>query len=647
MTRLLEPGERIADWLILDRLMGAWGVVYVVRQLNFDENLPRPAVLVAKTLRPEWSSDSHYVKLFEQEAYTWLSLGVYKHIVRLFFVDRFSDQVFAFGEYVPGILLPNTLRRWIDSNIIELESALYFGVQICRALAYSRSRGVLIHQDLKPENIMVNSDGVIKVTDWGLSHMKPAPISGISSTGSVPYLPRLLTSSHESFAYGTPGYAAPELSIVGSEPSPQADMFSLGAILVEMISGELPGADMKSTELVRLLAPLSPAVRTETVGAISACLSSSPTDRPDSTDLVEKVLKAAFEELVGVPMEEGPVPNWETQADLGQRAYALFMLGRLDEAMMIQSQITRAIADDAETDSSQPEAPKLPVVMMDYKEHGFKFVVPIELVEQAEKKLESNPDSVEALQHAILLNEIGGYADRALELSQLWLKREPNNLDALKKISEIFAQQEKWKEALIYLDRALESTPDDVENWMKKSKYLGQSGDSQEALLAAKKAAEFGPADEPAHSMYGHLLAESGDLNAALAEFQEAARLNPESAPALYNIGTSWNTLGRSDLAFQYLEQAVEKDPDFAIAWNTLGGLSMQAYTFQEALIYFERAIEADSHYAQPWFNKGQALEMLEKFEEARAAYLTAIQLNPDYKLAKDALERLELEHFI
>src|SRR6185503_20334815 len=167
---------------------------------------------------PQWSADEQYMKRFEEEAYAWLSLGVYKHIVRLFFVDRYFDQVFAFAEYIPETLLPNTLRGWIDANLIELESALRFGVQICRALTYSRSRGLLIHHDLKPENIMMTSDGVVKVTDWGLSQMKPAPIQGIASTGNVPYHPLISASGREVIAYGTPGYDATALSTQNVQP---------------------------------------------------------------------------------------------------------------------------------------------------------------------------------------------------------------------------------------------------------------------------------------------------------------------------------------------------------------------------------------------------------------------------------------------
>ena len=646
MNKLWHPGERLNQWLIEDRLIGAWSVVYVVRQLDHDGSLSRPRVLVAKTLRPEWSTDPHYVKRFDQEAYAWLSLGVYKHIVRLFFVDRFFDQVFAFAEYIPQSLLPNTLRRWIDSNLVELESGLHFGVQICRALAYARSRGVLIHQDLRPENIMITVDGVIKVTDWGLSYMQIAPIDGISSTGDVPYLLDDSTPNHDLVAHGVSSYVAPELLIAGTSPTSQADIFSLGVLLVEMMTGRPPKPNTSAAELRGLLEPFTPAVRSEIADVLGACLSSSPSERPDSPDTVETVLKKGFADLVGVSIEEDRGRQWEALSDYGQRAYGLFMLGRNDQAMRIQEQLMREIGNH-EADTERRAKPGNTVVLMDYKEHGFKFVVPTNMVAEAENELKSDPTSAEALQKAILVNEIASNSERALKLSQLWLKREPNNAKALKKISELLAQQEKLKEALIYLDRALLLKPDDAKWWIKKGKYLSKIGDAQGALDAVKRAVEADADDEEAHQIYGHLLEQGGDISAALKEFLEAARLNPDSALALYNIGTSWNKLDRPDEAFKYLQQAVEKDPSLAVAWNTLGALSMQVFTFQEALVYFERAIEADSHYARPWFNKGKTLELLEKFEEAHAAYITALAIDPTYKLAREALDQLERGHLI
>ena len=126
MSKYLEPGEHLDYWLIKERYLGSWGLVYRIRKDHNDPNDPRPDEMIAKTLRPEFLSDERKLMLFERECFTWLSLASHKHIVRLYTVDRFHGQVYALGEYIPVLNFPNNLRQWIDQGLIEKELALRF-----------------------------------------------------------------------------------------------------------------------------------------------------------------------------------------------------------------------------------------------------------------------------------------------------------------------------------------------------------------------------------------------------------------------------------------------------------------------------------------------------------------------------------------
>ncbi len=189
MSKLLKPGDRLGRWLVIDRpRFGTWGVVYVLRDPGYAKEGTRPEVVIGKTMRPEFADIPARVAQFEHECHTWLSLGVHKNIVRLFTVERYGRQVFAIGEYVPETGLPNTLRGWLEHNLVDAEFALRFGIMIVRALRFAQSRGLVTHQDLKPENIMVTNGGVAKVTDWGLSRMASAGLLAPSTFRDVPYL---------------------------------------------------------------------------------------------------------------------------------------------------------------------------------------------------------------------------------------------------------------------------------------------------------------------------------------------------------------------------------------------------------------------------------------------------------------------------
>jgi serine/threonine protein kinase len=352
---------------VLSRHLGSWGVVYVLRELDRKSD-GRPPVLVAKAMRPQFAADQDRMNRFEQECNTWLSLGIYKHIARLFFIDRFDSEVFAFGEYVGTTGLPNTLRGWLDDNLIELEFALRFGLHILWGLGFARARGLIAHLDLKPENVLITPDGVAKVTDWGLSRMVPAEVRAPAALSASPYQytggPGLAAGG-----LGTRGYAAPEVATPDCVPAPAADLFSFAVMLGEMPTGRRPLAGTGVAGLLPALSPLSARHQASLADQLAACLSARPQDRPRSADDLIGTLVAAFEDLVQVPAELVPGQAFEAPSDLGQRAYGLMMLGRTAEGLALNAEALRRVAPDKEK-FKQP-----PMILMDYKEHGWKPVL--------------------------------------------------------------------------------------------------------------------------------------------------------------------------------------------------------------------------------------------------------------------------------
>jgi tetratricopeptide (TPR) repeat protein len=629
MEGLWEPGDRIEHWLVMERLLGGAGVVYVMRDLQHDGSLARPPVVAAKTIRPELAGDAARMEQFEREAYLWMVLGAHRHVVRLFSVDRFRGQPFALAEYVPQVLFPNTLRGWMDAQALEPELALRFGAHVCRGLAHARARGVRYHLDLKPENVLVSPECVARITDWGLSRLHRPPADAAPVLGHTPYRHPDAAQTADGPVYGTPGYAAPELSRPGATPAPQADLFSLGVMLVEMATGRRPRAGTPAADLRGAFATAGPEHAERLAQTVAACLAPEPAARPGAVEEIEQVLADAFAELCGVPLELPPPAEPESATDLAQRAYGLFMLGRNDEAAQLMARL-QGRAGPRET----------PAMLMDFKEHGWRLVLPADHVAQVEQELREHPADAERWERAVQVNQVAGRYDRALELCREWLEGEPGSVQALRSAAGILGEQHRWAEAIAWLDRLLAVAPDDAEAWAKRAEFAGAAGDRAEAVRAAARAAELSPGDAGARLRHGHHLAEEGDHRAAVAEFQQATLLDPENATAWYNLGTSLLRLG-SPGAFQALERAVEIQPGFAVALNTLGGLAMQAQLFQEALVYLERAIEADPTYARPWFNKGKLYEHLEQRDLARDAYGMALRLDPGYALARAALGQL------
>jgi tetratricopeptide (TPR) repeat protein len=627
MTRLHEPGDRLEKWVVTGRHMGSWAVVYVLRQLNYGSGIARPEIVVGKTLRPEFAADAERVARFEEECYAWLTLGGYKHIVRLFSVDRLDGRPFAIAEYLPDVPLPNTLRGWMDHGIVELESALRFAVHIVRGLNFARSRGLLVHQDLKPENVMITSGGVAKVTDWGLSRMRPATVIAPPAAGAAPFRPFDVPRSGPE---GTRGYAAPELFGREATPTARSDVFSLVVLFGEMLSGRLPGPGAAAAEFEPWLRPLETPSRTALAELLAACLAERPADRPTSVADLEGPLAAAFEELIGVPVDRDPGPPTEAPTDLTQRGYGLFMLGRLDEAFELHRQVFARL-DEGE----------LGGIWMDYKEHGWKLVMPQERLAEVEREARRALDDPALLDWATALLLVAGSLDRALDLCREWLRRHPADGEALSRTAAVLAEMGDWPGAIDHLDRAL-ARMQDAELWLTRSRYCSAAGDEDGALTSAEQAVRLDPGDAQAHIVVGHIRAERGHHRRAAASFRAAVQAAPDNALAWYDLGVALRAEDDRDEARYAMLRAVEIDPEYAYALNALGGMEVQAGRTHAATEYWLRAIAADPHYARPWFNLGQVYEQTDQIAKARHAYQRALEIDPGHPRARIHLDRLD-----
>lgn len=643
MGNLLEPGEHLGYWLIKERFLGTWGVVYRIRKDHGDDDDPRPDEMIAKTLRPEFLTDENKITRFERECYTWLSLASYKHIVRLYTVDRFNGQAYALGEYISPRYFPNTLRQWIDYGLIEKELALRFGIHILYAISYARKQGVDIHQDLKPDNVMITPGGVAKVTDWGLSRLVPREKETIKAFSAMPYQNNNKQAA-SSNTYGSLGYAPPELYDLQSDPTPKVDMFSLAVILGEMLSGKRMTPDTSISDLKNILNGLGVQTEKRFASILSACLSSNPEKRPDSLDELKDVVGAAFKELTGVPIEKEPHPDHLSSSDQGQVAYALGMLGKLDEMLQSFKILQRDWKKpENKTGKKQKEIKdESPVVLMDLKEKGFVAVIPEKQIGDAERVVKDNPNDLEQVRLLAGMYSLSGDYQKAIDLFEQFLKHNPSNLESLEELAELALKQMNFNNALTYCDRYLRLKPNHSKMWLKKSVCYENLGKINDALMAAQQAAVHEPKNAEAHLKLGHYLTQLGRDAEAKKEFETCIKYDKKNALAWFNIATVELKTNDFVKALSALQKAVEIDPNLHQAYNTMGVIYMQTNLFQDALASFEKAISIEPHYARPWFNKGQIYQALGKRDLARKSFEKALEIDPGHQMARNALRELK-----
>src|SRR5580765_721778 len=218
VTNLLDT--QISHYRIV-QLLGAGGMGEVYRAR--DERLGRDVAL--KVLHADSMADATARARMVREAQVVSSLN-HPHIAQVYDVGVDGDHVFIAMEMIEG----KTLQQSIPSGGLASESLLPIAVQIADALAYAHERGV-IHRDLKTANIMLASNGWVKVLDFGLAKRLPSEEKDIAMQDTS------LTAV--GMVMGTPNHLPPEV-LLGGQADARSDIWAFGVILYEMASGKFP-----------------------------------------------------------------------------------------------------------------------------------------------------------------------------------------------------------------------------------------------------------------------------------------------------------------------------------------------------------------------------------------------------------------------
>lgn len=215
-----QPAELAGQFPQLEILeflgQGGMGAVYKARQKRLGR------LVALKILPPQVGRDPAFAERFEREARSMAMLN-HPHIVTVYDFGQTEEGLYYFTmEFVDG----TDLRHVIQAGSIEPSEALAIVPQICEALQYAHEEG-LVHRDIKPENILMDKKGHIKIADFGLARLLDQPGMGLT-----------LTQPHQRM--GTPHYMAPEQIERPHEVDHRADIYSLGVVFYEMLTGELP-----------------------------------------------------------------------------------------------------------------------------------------------------------------------------------------------------------------------------------------------------------------------------------------------------------------------------------------------------------------------------------------------------------------------
>jgi predicted Ser/Thr protein kinase len=196
---------------------GGMGTIYKALQPQLDR------LVALKLLSPELSRDPAFAQRFSHEAQALARLN-HTNIVRIFDFGRAGGFYYFLMEYVDGVTLGNLIKQ----RALHPEEAQRIVIEICHALQYAHEEGI-VHRDIKPSNILLDKKGRVKIADFGL-----AQLVSKASKGSEEAQPMMIM--------GTPRYMAPEQLDTPWKVDRRADLYSVGVLLYEILTGELPQA---------------------------------------------------------------------------------------------------------------------------------------------------------------------------------------------------------------------------------------------------------------------------------------------------------------------------------------------------------------------------------------------------------------------
>ena len=236
------PGRTIGHYQILSLLgAGGMGEVYLAE----DTRLKRRVAL--KLLPVYFTADRDRLRRFEQEARAVSTLN-HPNIITIHEIGEIEEAHYLVTEFIDG----ETLRHRLMQGRLEISPALDVSLQIASAVAAAHEAGI-VHRDIKPENIMLRRDGYVKVLDFGLAKLTETAAPSVSSDVST----AAKLSTKAGVVMGTPHYMSPEQAR-GQKVDARTDIFSLGVVLYEMLTGRAPFEGETSSDVIAAILKTEP-----------------------------------------------------------------------------------------------------------------------------------------------------------------------------------------------------------------------------------------------------------------------------------------------------------------------------------------------------------------------------------------------------
>jgi tetratricopeptide (TPR) repeat protein len=608
-----EAGERFGRYRLIKELgRGGMGIVYKA----FDPELKR-TVALKMLLGEESGIDEQQVERFVREARAAAKL---KHpgIVQIHDFGEEGGRHFFTMDYVEGISLEQAIADR-DTHGLSPRRICEIIRDMAEALAYAHAEG-LVHRDIKPGNILLAPDGRPYLTDFGLAKEVKGLEKSLTLTGMI---------------VGTPFYMSPEQASGEREFDERSDVFSLGAVMYEALTGRRPFVGSQIYDVLDRVIHRDPPPprsvsrlvhrdiqticmkclekerhrRYQTAGDLAADLKRYLDGEPihaRPSGFITKILKkarrnklAAAMMLIGIAAVVTLASWYWYQSVLRERAREI----RARASAALERGKHSRTAD--EKLKACDDALKIdPTFGLAWQEKGYIY-----------RALEDTDKAFDCFTKAIELSP---------ELAYSYFERALINI----------AERNNIKAALPDLQKVVELDPGSYIGYFARGLLEGERGDLDAAIKYYTKCVELNPGFDWAFLNRGAAYADKKMYKEAITDYEKAIEINPYAYKPHNNLALALVELDRVEEAIEVWEDAIALAPEDNDPYYNRGNALKRLGRLTEAIEDFTLAIEVDPNHADSYCNRGNAYFQLGYYPEAIADHTKAIELRPDFGLS-------------